>query len=188
MQKIYCFVDESGQHTLGSKFIVSVVITQNRDELEHNLLKTEKESNKNKVKWIQTQQVRKYLYLDQILELEWTENDIYYSIFEDSKDYKALTVLAVVKAVKDKNYLDNKSSIFIDGLNKHEIMWFSREIRRHGLKTDKIRGLKDQNSAIIRLADSVAGFVFEVEFGDKTAKKYFKNVIEKRKPPLLKRV
>ncbi len=188
MQKIYCFVDESGQHTLGAKFIVSVIITQDRDELENNLIKIEKESNKNKVKWIQTQEIRKYVYLDLISKLKRTKNDIYYSVFEDSKDYKVLTVLAVVKAVKDKKYLNNKSSIFIDGLNKHEIMWFSREIRRHGLKTDKIRGLKDQNSAIIRLADSVAGFIFEAESGIKIAKKYLKNMSEKRKPPLLKRV
>lgn len=88
--------------------------------------------------------------------------------------------MSVVKAVKDKKYTDKKGTILVDGLNKHEIMWFSKEIRKQGLKTDKVRGVKDQNSAIIRLADGICGFVFEAKSGNKNATKLLSSEIKKK--------
>lgn len=180
MSKYYCYIDESGQHTMGKIFVVSIIIPFDREELEKILINIEKETGKNKVKWIKTKESRKMDYLNQIFKLTILKDCIYFSLFENSKEYKALTVLSVVKAVKDKKFTDKKGTILIDGLNKHEIMWFSKEIRRQGLKTDKVRGIKDQNSAIIRLVDSICGFVFEAKSGNKNAMKLLSSEIKKR--------
>ena len=50
-QKIYCYVDETGQDTLGELFIVSVVVNSaDRDALVAVLEKIERTSGKGKVK------------------------------------------------------------------------------------------------------------------------------------------
>ena len=50
MKKLYCYVDESGQHTEGAYFLVSVVIVaEERDQLEVLLLKIEQVSRKRKL-------------------------------------------------------------------------------------------------------------------------------------------
>lgn len=180
MSKYYCYVDETGQHTLGKMFVVSIIIPFDREELEKLLLNIEKVTGKNKIKWIQTQKSRKSDYLEQIFKLLKLKGNIYFSLFENSKGYKDLTVLSVVKAVKHKKFTNNKATILIDGLNKHEIMWFSKEIRKQGLKTDKVRGIKDENSAIIRLADSICGFVFEAKSGNKEANKLLSKEIKRK--------
>lgn len=180
MSKYCCYVDESGQHKMGKMFVVSIIIPSEREEIEKKLTDIEIESGKNKVKWIKTKESRKTEYLIQVFKLLSLKGCIYFSLFENSKEYKALTVLSVVKAVKDKKYTDKKGTILIDGLNKHEIMWFSKEIRKQGLKTDKVRGIKDQNSAIIRLADSICGFVFEAKSGNKNAIKLLASELKKK--------
>jgi hypothetical protein len=180
MNRYYCYIDESGQHTMGKIFVVSIVVPFDREKLEKTLLNIEKVTRKNKVKWIKTQKDRKLLYLGQVFKLINLRGNIYFSMFENSKEYKALTVLSLVKAVKDKKYIDKKATILIDGLNKHEVMWFSKEIRKQGLKTDKVRGLKDENSAIIRLADSICGFVFEAKTGNNKAGKLLSRELKKK--------
>ena len=56
MQKLYCYVDESGQDTKGDLFLVSVVITEEeRDELRRKLIKIEKTSQKGQRKWMQSE-------------------------------------------------------------------------------------------------------------------------------------
>jgi hypothetical protein len=54
-QNFYCYVDETGQDTLGQFFIVSVVVTESeRDSLTAELDMIERLSGKGKVKWTQT--------------------------------------------------------------------------------------------------------------------------------------
>lgn len=166
-KKYYCYVDETGQHTMGKIFIVSIVVSTSHEKLDKDLIKIENITGKNKVKWIKTHKDRRINYLEQVFGLKEIKGNIYFSSFSHSKEYKALTVLSVVKAIKDKKYSNNKAVISIDGLNKNEVKWFSKEIRKQGVKTNKVRGLKDENSAIIRLADSICGFVFDAKAGKK---------------------
>ena len=52
MQKLYCYVDESGQDTEGKLFLVSVVITgSEREGLRNKLRKIEQMSGKGTKKW-----------------------------------------------------------------------------------------------------------------------------------------
>ena len=47
MQKLYCYVDETGQNTKGRLFIVSVIVTEGeREELARQLEEIEKASKK----------------------------------------------------------------------------------------------------------------------------------------------
>ena len=51
MQKLYCYVDETGQDTKGKLFIISIVLTEReRDELEKRIEEIEQKSGKGKLK------------------------------------------------------------------------------------------------------------------------------------------
>ena len=66
MQSMYCYVDESGQHTQGAFFVIAVVIVNSielRDEGERMLLEIEKKTGKESTKWSKTNYVKKDRYI-----------------------------------------------------------------------------------------------------------------------------
>lgn len=162
-QKLYCYVDETGQDTQGKLFIVSVVITkEDRAEIYDLLEKIEKESGKKKTKWIQTKKEFKIAYLKHILNSKQLKHKIYFSLSEDTRAYKEATLITIASAITSAKDQDNyKASIFIDGLNKSEVPKVGASLRKIGIHTEKIRGIKDDRDAIIRLADTISGLIRE---------------------------
>ena len=62
MQKLYCYVDETGQDTRGNIFVVSVVVTgSERDVLLKFCEETEEKSRKGKFKWGKAEPKRRRL-------------------------------------------------------------------------------------------------------------------------------
>ena len=66
--------------------------------------------------------------------------------------------------------------MFVDGLSKKLENRISKILRDLGVKIRKVRGVRDEANAIIRLADSVAGMVREID-EDKSKFKSFKRQI-----------
>lgn len=67
-QKLYCYVDETGQDTDGNLFIVSVVITGNEQDYCRDLCEQiETESGKGKAKWIKAGYNQKLDYVMRIV-------------------------------------------------------------------------------------------------------------------------
>jgi len=66
MDKLYCYVDESGQDTGGRIFVVAIVGTgENRDKLLDLCEKLEKVSGKRRDKWGRAKHERRMQYLRQ---------------------------------------------------------------------------------------------------------------------------
>ena len=69
-QKLYCYVDESGQDTEGRFFLVAVVISgDGRDELQQRLEEIEHRTRKGRAKWHRSGFSRRLDYIRSILEL-----------------------------------------------------------------------------------------------------------------------
>ena len=63
MQKLYCYVDETGQDTQGNLFIVSVVIAEDeRVRLLKQLEQIEKSTRKGRRKWMKTREEQQFQY------------------------------------------------------------------------------------------------------------------------------
>ena len=78
MQKLYCYVDESGQDTKGKFFLVSVVITSSeRERLRNKLRKIEQMSGKETKKWTRATRVQRRKYIELII----TDKDFLGNIF-----------------------------------------------------------------------------------------------------------
>lgn len=159
-QKLYCFVDETGQDTKGDFFLVAVVLKEAEDleTLQDKLEEIEKLSKKN-LKWSKSSFKVRELYLTQLISLKQLKNAIFYSTYQDTKAYIPLTSLTIAKTILSKNTKNYSVNILIDGLKDKEMEEVRKELKKLKITYNRIRGLKDEQDVILRLADSIAGFL-----------------------------
>ena len=167
MSKIYYYVDESGQHTQGHFFSVAVVIVKTvemRDRGEDMLLEVEGITKKGSTKWTKTHYRKKVQYLRTITTLPELKSCLFYSIYTDTRDYVGATV-DTIKRVVQQQATDTGPyglTVVVDGLDKRERQQLAKRLRQGGVVYKKVRGIKDEGSAWIRLADAIAGFSWDV--------------------------
>jgi hypothetical protein len=171
-EKLYCYVDETGQDTKGKFFIVSVVIAKNdRDEIVDFLELLEKQTKKYNRKWLKTPHRIKIAYIASIFQDKRFTNKIFYHRTKETLSYIEVTLNAIASSIdiarQQKKY---KAAIFIDGLSRPSWRKTGSELRKRGILTEKIRGVEDESHALIRLADAVAGLVREQVEGREFAK------------------
>lgn len=100
MQKLFCYVDETGQDTAGTLFVVSVIVVQqDRQELSDLLEAMEAETGKKKTKWIRTKRAFRLAYIERVLRSGRFQGKILYSISEGTKAYREATLMAVAAAI-----------------------------------------------------------------------------------------
>ena len=167
MSGIYCYVDESGQHTHGDFFSVSVVIVETiemRDEGESILLEIEKTTEKGSTKWTKTHYRKKARYLRTIATVAELKNCLFYSTYTDTRDYVGATVDAIARVLQQHvtNTETHGIIVVVDGLDKREKQQIAKRLKQAGVVYKKVRGAKDERSAWIRLADAIAGFSWDV--------------------------
>jgi hypothetical protein len=70
-QKLYCYVDETGQDTYGKFFLVSVLLHDQRikEKLEPLLEEIEKRAGKGKMKWLSTPLHIKEKFLQELVHI-----------------------------------------------------------------------------------------------------------------------
>ena len=178
-EKFSAFIDESGQDSKGSFFVVSIFIAKHETIPIGDILeKIEKESGKGNMKWHKSKYAFRKKYIEQISACSELKNKLFFEVFHDSKEYIHFTSFATARAIlrrvgNKKQYL---VSVFVDGFKKKEIEVFSRTLRDLHVRTRKIRGVKrDENSVFIRIADALCGLVRDANDGEEWA-----NVILKK--------
>lgn len=162
--KIYCYVDESGQDTKGKLFIVSVVVAEkNKDLFQKEIEKIERDSKKGKSKWGKTKFISRISYLNAITSIKKCKFCICFSKYK-TMDFDLATIQTISKTIHSKfNNQNYKALIYVDALAKSKRNLYAKELRNLGVKTQKIMGVtKDENNSMIRLADSVCGWIRDV--------------------------
>lgn len=159
--KLYCHVDETGQDGLQNFFLVSIVITDRakKDQLEEQLEMLEKETGKNTLKWTKTKTSIRKDFIERIGKIKTLRNSIFYSMYPDGKAYTHLTSLSVAKAVLAKGETNYTVTVIIDGLTRTDTEKVRHDLKQLKVKYDNIRGMKDEQSVFLRLADCFAGFI-----------------------------
>lgn len=159
MQKLYCYVDETGQDTFGVLFLVAIVIVAGERENLRNLLRQiEKTSGKITRKWTNTTLSQKQTYLSEFLRSKRFQGAIFYQTFAHTTDYQECTIEGVAQALAKKVSQDYKATVIIDSLGKREGKAIGTKLRQRGIHVEKVRGLPHRSDEFIRLADAMAGF------------------------------
>ena len=103
---------------------------------------------------------------------------LYFGLHSHTMDYFNDTILDTAKSIKMFGQINTRSIVTVDGLPGRQKDIFATQLRRMRIRVEKVRGVRDEFEELIRLADSVCGFVREALFGtDFKLKKLFKEVI-----------
>lgn len=162
--KLYCYVDETGQDTLGKFFIVvTIVLDDKRLIFERFLEQCERDSGKGIKKWTHTPDKTKIVYIKQITGVpKFLVSSIYFKRFGLGYDYDHRTFVTIREALKNyaTEYLVTNFhvTILVDALNFEQQKRLKKACTQTGMNTT-IRGIRDQSSAITRFADAIAGLV-----------------------------
>lgn len=176
--KLYCYVDETGQDTKGELFLVAVILKEmeNLSSLEEKLQEIENKSGKKQLKWKKTSKAVKKAYLEDLLQIKDLKHSIFYSQYHSSKEYPKLTSLTIAKAVLAKRENNYTVTVVIDGLNDREREIVREELKKLKIKYRKIRGMKDEQSAFLRLADTMAGLLRDIAEGQTYTKLFLRRL------------
>ena len=165
MQKLYCYADENTHVTPNSKFVVAVnVVDTDPLELTTIVESIENLCGKGKVKWRKTRYKYRVAYFQQIIIDSRFRNVLRFAVFTQPVDADQATVEAIARAVLWQKPTEKYTTrIYIDALSKEKRHGYGTALRRLGIPTDKVQGVtKDENNALIRLADAVAGFIGDI--------------------------
>lgn len=157
--KLYCFVDETGQDTEGRLFIVGVVITERDVETSRELCEAiERESGKGKSAWVRTNYTRKLEYIGRVLRTPLFRGRLFVASYPATREYHTKTVQAISRAVAAFDPNNPEVRVLIDALPKALERPTALDLRRAGLKVDKVRGpAREETEPLIRLADALCG-------------------------------
>lgn len=157
--KIYCFVDETGQHTEGKSFIVGMVLCDSDVDVARNILTDiERSTNKGNRKWTKSNDGVRKAYMLEIFQQSYFAGKLFYRFSQSSREYFRLTAEAVAAAIHQYRP-QHKVTIVVDGLEGGERAQFLKLIRREMIQVDKLRGARDESEPMIRLADALCGFL-----------------------------
>jgi hypothetical protein len=160
-QKLYCYVDETGQDTEGGLFVVAVaIIGTNREEVRKLLQQIEYTSGKGKKKWMKATRKQRHAYIKQVVQALAFRGRIFFASFEKTTDYLPCLLQTVAWALARATFeAPYQATILIDGLGKKEYHRVGTGLRDLGVVVKKVRGLRDENDEFVRLVDATAGFV-----------------------------
>lgn len=180
MQKLYCYVDETGQDTHGAFFLVAVVIAaEERERLQVALEQIEQQSKKGRLKWQKTAFARRIAYLNALLTTSLLHGKVFFAHYAQTKAYLDLTVYTTAKAILKRAEGAYQTVVWVDGLGKSEARRFERGLRGLKVKVRKVRGLREESDSLLRLADAAAGFIRDALEGQGYAQERYREAVRK---------
>src|SRR5262249_20441576 len=133
--KTLCYVDETGQDTLGLFFLVALVITgEEREDLRQLLMRIEKISGKTSRKWTNATLKQRTAYLAQLLAAKAFEGKIFYREFSRTTNYLSCTVETIAQGVAKKALREYRVAVIIDRLGKREGKAVGAALRKRGFE------------------------------------------------------
>lgn len=180
MQRLFCYVDETGQDTRGAVFIVAAIIVGEEalDQWRSACEDIERLSRKGKRKWMRTTPDRRLAYMRLVLQKHLFVERLTFARHTDTRDYDRLTAQTIALAVRRAGGEGN-NVVLIDALPKELWKDYARWIRRSGAKVEKVRGVRrEEEDAIMRLADAVCGFVRIAYTGQSELKDMFESAVK----------
>lgn len=170
IQKLYCYVDETGQDTAGRFFAVSILITEaEREGLLKNIEEIEQVSNKRNAKWKKARPEARKHYFEKISDLTELREKLFVVIYKDSKEYLVHTADAIAKSIRKKKA--GRAIIYVDALNNAEQAKLKQQLQPSvNIPTQVRSARREENNAFIRLVDAVCGLIRDAQEGNEWAK------------------
>ncbi len=146
MEKVYCYVDETGQDTKGKIFLVAVVIAgEERERIKSQLLSIEKRSGKLLGKWHKSSHKFRIKYLEEIFANKILTRPIFFAVYSNTQEYTDLTILTTARAILKSTSGSYIASVFVDGLDRQQRRKFASNLRDLDIVVKKVGGPRDES-------------------------------------------
>lgn len=160
MQKLYCFVDETGQDIGSEDFIVVTVVSdKDQEKTRDALLEIENVAKVGIRKWHKSKPERRMRYLQLVLSRGIGSGEVYVSRYRKPVSYFMAIAETIEKAIKDKAEENYQALVYIDGIDKKKARELTTLLRLRGIQLASIKGRRDDSEPFIRLADRWAGCI-----------------------------
>ena len=158
-QKLYCYVDETGQDARSSVFIVVAVVNSGeQDEARVALTRIERTAGTNQLKWHKTESSRRLKYLKLVVE-KGTGGEVFFGSFQKPLPFFFPTLEVIEAAIKAVAQPPYTTRIFVDGIDRKKAAELTNALRVRGVSLEMVRARRDESEALIRLADMWAGCI-----------------------------
>jgi hypothetical protein len=159
-QKLYCYVDETGQDVSSSIFVVVAVVTAEEQEaLRQALTQIEQAAGTGCRKWHKSQSSRRLRYLSLVLEKTIAAGEVFYGSYPKPLPYFFPFIEVLEHAIKTKAQPPYTARIFVDGIDRKKAAELTNALRLRGVSLEMVRGRRDESEPLIRLADMWAGCI-----------------------------
>jgi hypothetical protein len=161
VQKLYCYVDETGQDVPSTVFIVvAVVSAEEQERLRERLVQIEGVAGTGRRKWHKSRPARRLRYLELTLQSGLFGNGVFFGVYPKPIPYFFPMVDVLEKAIKakaaDHPYI---ARIFVDGIDRKKGDELTRSLRGRRVSMEPVRSRRDESEPLIRLADMWAGCI-----------------------------
>jgi len=168
LTKLYCYIDETGQDTEGRFFVVVAIVTTQREQIAGALEAAEDTSRKGKRKWHHSNERRRLAYIEAAL-TPTLSGHIFYEVYDGPVAFELVTMTTAARAItayrRRRHIEEYKATVVIDGMPRSLQNRAAKHLRDLGIRTQAVRGERDEVNPFIRLADAVAGIIREAEEG-----------------------
>jgi hypothetical protein len=177
--RLYAYADETGQDTIGSFFLVCILVSQQEkiSMYQDSLLKIESMSGK-RAKWSRASFEQKINYIKGIADLlKHFKGDLFFKVYYNTIAYVPLIALGVGEAIicKTVNNPKYRVQVIIDGLKEKERDVVKKEFRNLHIRFTKIKiDLREEQDVYLRLVDCLAGFLRDYTEQQTYAKKLYR--------------
>ncbi len=159
MQKLYCYVDESGQDAGSTYFIVAAVVSHDdQATLREQLLAIERETMVGRRKWHKSHVSRSTSYLRTAIHRQICSGQIMIGQYTKPLPYflpMLGTIEWAVKTVIDEQKYD--LTVIVDGIDKKKAAELTNALRLKGITLRFVKGKRDESEPLLRFADRWAG-------------------------------
>ncbi|MBU4332474.1 DUF3800 domain-containing protein [Patescibacteria group bacterium] len=180
MQKLYCYVDESGQDTKSEIFVVvAVVSSKYQYQIRKQLLEVEELAKTHQLKWHKLRNDRRMKYLALILDRKIGSRDVYIGRYQKPIPFFFPMLDLVERAITQAAKGEYTARIYVDGINKKVAKSLTNALRSRGISLRLVKSRRDESEPLIRLADMWAGCIRSAFLNDKDSKSTFRQARER---------
>ena len=160
MQKVYCYVDESGQDDRSQYFVVvAVLLNGNQDVVRERLLGVEQTAKTNRMKWHKTLHKRRIHYLHLVQQSKIAAGHVYFGKYKKPLPYFFPMIDVLKRAIQQKTDEKYSATVYVDGIDKSIAKKMTNALRSSGISLRMVRSTREESEPLIRLADMWAGCI-----------------------------
>jgi hypothetical protein len=159
-QKLYCYLDETGQDTASEVFIVVAVLSdRNQEYLRDALIEIEELAGVRYSKWHNSKPERRLRYIELALDRNLGQEDVFFGSYPKPLPYLLPMIEVLERSIKAKAAPSYTARVFVDGIDRKKAAELTNALRLHGISLEMVRSRRDESEPIIRLADMWAGCI-----------------------------